>query len=287
MEKRIFTLILVVVIAILVGVGIVTKQTREPILREIMKKQDIIISGQGRNQGDLNPGKGTSDSQIANLNLRQRNLELRLSAIENKLSGLFNGGPQPGGSGGNVRQAPPAEDLSEVYDIAVAHSPIKGNKNAPVTIVEFVDFQCPFCARFHPPVNEVLKAYPKKVNYMLKNFPLGFHQEAKPAAKAAFAAGEQGKYWEMVEALLENGKNLSSAKYDELATTLGLDLDKFKSDYKDKNAQWEDYIQKDIALGGQVSVRGTPTFYINGRKTNARDLNAFKREIDQILKEKK
>jgi len=152
--------------------------------------------------------------------------------------------------------------------------------------VEFVDFQCPFCARFHPPLNEVLKAYPKQVNYVVKNFPLAFHPQARPAAKVAFAAGEQGKYWEMVDALLENGSSLSEAKYNELAESLGLNVKKFMADYKNKDEQWEDYIQKDIALASQVNVRGTPTFYLNGKKTNARDVNGFKREIDQILNSK-
>jgi len=121
---------------------------------------------------------------------------------------------------------------------------------------------------------------------MLKNFPLSFHQEAKPAAKAAFAAGEQGKYWEMADAIVENGKSLNAAKYEELAKNLGLNIKKFKADYESKDAQWEDYIQKDMALAVQVNVRGTPTFYINGKKTTARDVSSFKREIDQILNNK-
>jgi len=285
MEKKIFTMVVVVAIGVLVGVTIVTKQAREPLLRELLKRQNTMLQAQNRIEKNLtSPAAG--DNRIGALLQKQQVLEARLTALETKIKGLEGTVQQAKGSGGNVRQAPPPEDLSKVYDIEIAHSFVKGNKNAPVTIVEFSDFQCPFCARFHPPILEVLKAYPDKVNFMVKNFPLGFHPQARPAAKAAFAAGEQGKYWEMVDALLENGQSLSEEKFKELAENLGLNVKKFLADYKNKDAQWEDYIQKDIALAGQVNVRGTPTFYINGKKTNARDVASFKREIDQILNSK-
>jgi len=286
MEKRIFTLILVVIIGVLVGVGIVTKQAREPLLRESLKRQTVIIDAQNRMEKALTSRQDTGksgDARVAVLLQKQQNLEGRIAALESQLKGLQGIFQQAQGAGGNARPAPPQEDLSKVHDIAVAHSPIKGNKSAPVTIVEFVDFQCPFCARFHAPVTQILETYSGKVNYILKNFPLSFHPQAKPASKAAFAAGEQGKYWEMADVLLENGKVLSEEKFEELAKNLGLNVKKFLKDYKEKDAQWEDYIQKDMALAQKVSVQGTPTFYINGRKTNARDFDGFKKEIDQIL----
>jgi len=290
MEKRIFTIILVVTVGVLVGVAVVKKQAREPLLRELLKRQNIMLGNQGRMEIKLTqgPGIGGSDNiQIAALVQKQVNLESRIAAIESQLKDIQKVAKLGKGSGGNARQAaPPVEDLSKVYDIAVAHSPVKGKKNAPVTIVEFIDFQCPYCARFHPPVVEVLKAYPDKVNYMVKNFPLSFHPEAKPAAKIAFAAGEQGKYWEMVDALLENGRNLNAAKYDELAELLKLNMKKFKADIKSKDSKWEEFIQKDMALASQVNVRGTPTIYINGKKTRARDVSSFKKEIDAILNKK-
>ena len=106
------------------------------------------------------------------------------------------------------RQAPPAPDLNKVHDIPVAHTPIIGKQSAKITITEFVDFECPFCARFHPPIVQILEAYPDDVRYVLKNFPLNFHPNAKPASKAALAAAEQGKYREMVDELIANGRNL-------------------------------------------------------------------------------
>lgn len=277
MEKRIFTLILVVIIGVLAGVGIVSKQGRDSVMTDVSKQLNALIESQKKLESRFSGGSTGGDFGLAQ---KQSALEAKVAALEakvTKLEGIV------GQGGNNPPQMPPPEDLSKVYDIPVSHSYVRGNKNAPVTIVEFVDFQCPFCARFHSPLNETLKMYPDKVNYVLKNFPLSFHPQAKPAAKAALAAGEQGKYWEMADKILDNGNSLSPDKLQEIAQGLGLDMKKFNADLKNKDQQWEDYIQKDIALGSQVDVRGTPTFYLNGKKTNARDANSFKTQIDAIL----
>ena len=226
------------------------------------------------------------NADLTSILRKQQTLEQRITALESQFKGVQTA-LQQAKAGGRQRQAPPPEDFSKVHDITAAHSPVIGKQGAPVTIVEFVDFECPYCARFHPPMVEAAKAYPGKVNYIIKNFPLNFHKNAMSSAKAAFAAGEQGKYSEMADALLLNGKSLSEEKYEELAKSLGLDVDKFLKDYKEKDAQWEDYIKKDMALGAKVGVRGTPSFYINGKKTRARDTVSFKKEIDQILKGEK
>lgn len=175
------------------------------------------------------------------------------------------------------------EDYAKVYDIDIGDSVVFGPKDAPVTIVEFVDFQCPYCSRFHPLVLEALKAYPDKVKAVIKNYPLPFHKEALPAAKAAFAAGEQDKYWEMANAILSDNSNLNEKTYRGLAAKIGLDAQKFLNDLKDKDVLWQENIRKDIALGNQAEVRGTPTIYINGRKARARDSEGFKKEIDAVL----
>lgn len=283
MQKRIFTLALVVIIGVLVGVAVVKKQVREPLLREILQRQQALLQTQTRMEKKISTEEdiaGTGHPQIAQ---KLQGLVDRITALEAQVKGL----QQAGGNAAGARKAPPPEDPTKIYTIPLAHSPVKGDKNASITIVEFVDFQCPFCARFHPPVLEALKVYPKDVNYVLKNFPLSFHAQAKPAAKAAFAAGEQGKYWEMADALLENGKSLNEETFKRLAGEVGLDVTKFMDDYANEDEKWEEYINKDMALAQQVGVRGTPTFYINGRKTNARDFSSFKKEIDQILSGKK
>lgn len=213
--------------------------------------------------------------QLNQIIASQSVIHQRLSAIENTLQALQKPQPMP--------NMPPAEDMDKEYKIDAGNSPVLGDKTAKVTIVEFSDFQCPYSQRFHPVINDVMKAYPKDVNYLLKNYPLEFHPNAKPAVKAALAAGAQGKYWEMVEALFQNGKDLGEEKYKELAKAIGINVDKFMKDLKEKDGEWEKLIAEDMTVAGNIDVRGTPTFYINGKKTSARDLNAYKAQIDKIL----
>jgi protein-disulfide isomerase len=206
-------------------------------------------------------------------------LQYQMQQILNKLNGV--GGGQFGG--GQQPQQPPAEDMNKVYNLPVGPSSIIGAPNAPVTITEFSDFQCPFCARFYPAVKDVLGAYPGKVRVVIKNFPLPFHPNARPAAKLAMAANEQGKFQGMMESLLDNSGDVSDAKIKEYAQKLGLNYNKLMNDYKNQDARWEKQIQDDMQLAATADVRGTPTFYLNGRKTNARDLASFKAQIDPIL----
>ncbi|MBI3314912.1 MAG: thioredoxin domain-containing protein [Candidatus Omnitrophica bacterium] len=206
---------------------------------------------------------------------KQNDIGRKLDAINVRLAALEKR-PSPG-------QPPPSEDLNKVYTIPVGNSVVVGKKDAPVTIVQFTDLQCPFCARFYPPIKEALKAYPDKVNFIIKHFPLGFHPNARPAAKVAMAAHEQGKYIEMVELLLANGANVSADKMKEYVKQLGLNEQRLMDDLKNKDAQYEAQIKADMGLGTQVDVRGTPTFYMNGKKTMARDFNSFKAQIDAFL----
>ncbi len=231
------------------------------------------------------PKAQSVEEQLTAIAASQKTIEQRLATIEAKQMTILYSLQALGGKNipGPAQAMPPAQDSNKVYNIGVGSSPVKGNKNAKVTIVEFSDFQCPYSQKFHPVVGEVMKTYPKDVNFVFKNFPLSFHPQARPAAKAALAAGEQGKYWEMVEALFQNGRELSDAKFEELAKQLGLNAEKFIKDYKDNDAKWEKLIGEDMAVAGQSGVQGTPTFFINGKKTNARDLAAYKQEIDQIL----
>lgn len=285
MEKRIFTLALVVVLGVVIGVGVVSRQMKDPVLRELLKQQAQMLNAQQRIETKLSQGEGGMDAGSPALLLQKyQALEQRIASLESQLRTLQAAGPAVPPQ---VPPGPPPEDFTTVYQIPVTHTPVIGQKNAPVTIVAFTDFQCPFCARFHAPMVEAIKADPGKANYMIKNYPLSFHPQAKPAAKAALAAGEQGKYAEMTDALLENNQNLGEELFGKLAKDLGLNVDKFWKDFRGKDAQWEKYIQDDIDLGNQVQVRGTPTFYINGRKTNARDAASWKTAIEQALNEKK
>src|SRR4030067_2122529 len=128
-------------------------------------------------------------------------------------------------------QARPSVDPNKVHNIPVGNSHVKGNKNAPVTITEFSDFQCPFCAQLQLTLSEVLKAYPKEVKLIFKQYPLPFHPQAKNAAKATLAAMEQGKFWEMHDAIFGNFSQLSNENFRELASQIGLNMEKFIADY--------------------------------------------------------
>jgi protein-disulfide isomerase len=176
----------------------------------------------------------------------------------------------------------PAIDYNKVHNLPIGSSAVRGNREASVTIVEFSDFQCPYCARLDPTLKKVLKAYPNDVKLVYKDFPLSFHQNARNAAKAARAAGEQGKYWEMHDLIFENFSKLNDAIYKDFATRLNLDINKFTADFNSN--KYDALIQQDINLGRKAGVTGTPTLYMNGKRMQRRSFEDFKRLIDGYLK---
>ena len=179
----------------------------------------------------------------------------------------------------------PALDYNKVYNMPVGTSYIKGNKNAPITVAEFSDFQCPYCARFSPTIDQVLKAYPNEVKFVYKDFPLSFHKQAKNAAKAARAAGEQGKFWEMHDLIFEKYSTVNEAMFKEFAAKLNLDMNRFVADFSGN--KYDALIQQDINLGRQSGVTGTPSLVMNGKRMQRRSFDDFKQAIDEILKQKK
>jgi len=162
-------------------------------------------------------------------------------------------------------------------------SPAKGPKNAKVTIVEWSDFQCPFCSRVVPTLKQIEDTYAKDVRVVFRNQPLPFHQNAKPAAEAAMAANEQGKFWEMHDKLFSNQQQLDRASLDKYAQEIGLDMNKFKAALdKEKN---KDRIKKDTDDAANFGARGTPNFFINGRNfRGAQPLDSFKEVINEEIK---
>lgn len=197
-----------------------------------------------------------------------------------------------------ARPAPPARpgaaDEPTEVKVSIDDDPIKGKADAPVTIVEFSDYECPFCKRNHDQVfPQIAKEYidTGKVRYIFRDYPLGFHKRAKPAAVAANCAGEQGKYWEMHEYLFQSKANLTDDKFIEFANSNGLDVPKYEACLKDNKHDAE--IDNDFKDGQNYGVRGTPSFFI-GKTTDgkemtgvyirgARPFDAFKTEIDKIL----
>ena len=172
-------------------------------------------------------------------------------------------------------------DLSFVQQLPVNNSPIRGLESAPVTITLFSDFQCPYCARLEPTLEQVMAAYPKQVRLVFKQFPLSIHKFAQPAALASLAARNQGKFWPLHDQLFANYNKLSDALIRELAEKTGLDMARYDKDVADPALQQE--IAGDTQLGIQAGVRGTPTAFINGKQLKDRSFNGFKQEIDAEL----
>lgn len=176
----------------------------------------------------------------------------------------------------------PLED--KVHTLTHEGSPILGNPNAPVKVYEFSDFQCPYCSRVGPAVKDLQKAYGKDVAIVFKHFPLSFHKEALPAAKASMAAMEQGKFWEYHDKLFTVQKELRGAtaeKFVGWAVELGLDKAKFEASFKD--AKWDAKVKADMEEGRKAGLRGTPTVYINGRRFQPQrgySVPSFKSVID-------
>src|SRR5262249_18285233 len=182
--------------------------------------------------------------------------------------------------------ARPQIDPNKVYTIPAGNSPFKGPENAPVVLVEFSDFQCPFCAQMPPVINEVLKTYPNEVKFVYKELPLiSIHPYALGAAKAAVAAQRQSKFWPMHDQLFANNKALQPEKLKEYAQNIGLDMAKFEQDLNSPEVQKQ--IEEDMKLAQQVDVSGTPSLFLNGKRVMNRGTDGMKQMIDETLKQKK
>jgi len=174
-------------------------------------------------------------------------------------------------------------DPSKRYTVEVGSAPIRGGKDAELTIVAFSDFQCPFCSRVNPTLAQINQAYGDKARVVFKHLPLRIHPDAPAAHAAAEAAGRQGKFWEMHDKIFANQRELSDAKYVEWARELGLDVARFEADRKSEATKQRVAQEEDEA--NRLGVSGTPAFFINGRfVSGAQPFEAFQRVIDEELK---
>jgi protein-disulfide isomerase len=191
----------------------------------------------------------------------------------------------PSAPAGRAAAAPAAggpEDDHTVYKVDAGNSPSRGPRNAPVTVVLFSDFECPFCSRVEPSLTQLEKDFPGKVRVVWKDFPLAMHPNARPAAAAARAAGDEGKFWQMHGKLFENQRALDRANLEKYAQELGLDLTKFRAALD--SGKYSPQIDADMRAGQTVGVQGTPAAFINGRKvTGARPYETFKKVVEQEL----
>ena len=170
-------------------------------------------------------------------------------------------------------------------EVGTGGRPERGPKNAPITIIEFSDYECPFCKRAEQSVQQVLSAYGDKLRFVYRDFPLEIHAHARPASEAAHCAQAQGKFWEYHAKLLASS-DLSDEKLKSLADEVGLDRAKF--DECVVKQQFKADVDKDAAAGAEVGVTGTPAFFINGRMlSGAQSFEKFKEVIDEELAAKK
>jgi protein-disulfide isomerase len=172
--------------------------------------------------------------------------------------------------------------MQDAERIPVGNSPVLGPNNALVTIVEFSDFQCPFCSRVEDTVRQIRQRYGNDVRLVWKNAPLPFHDRATPAAEAAMAANAQGKFWEMHDILYQNQRALADADLERYAQQIGLDMNRFRADMQAH--RYTAAIDADKALAQRVNAQGTPNFFINGTQlVGAQPMERFTALIDQVL----
>jgi len=205
-----------------------------------------------------------------------------LGSGSNSLSGAVVAAP----SGEAPSPQAPSVGVADMKVLA-DDDPFMGKEDAPVTIVEFSDYECPFCARFYQQTLPQIKSQyidTGKVKFVYRDFPLGFHQQAEPAAIAANCAGEQDKYFEYHDKIFNSGgaAGKSNADYKKWGQELSLDAAKWEACTKDSAQRQE--IQKDMADGSAVGIQGTPGFIINGKLVSgAQPFSVFQQVIDAEL----
>lgn len=159
--------------------------------------------------------------------------------------------------------------VDDVVDVPAADIPsvteadhIRGSLDAKVILVEYSDFECPFCSRHHPNMVKLMEEFGDDVAWVYRHFPLSFHPEALPAAVASECASEQGKFWEYADALFENQDSLDEDYYPELAKTLGLNVTNFQTCLD--SGKYDDLIDTQTSAGAAAGVNGTPATFVNG-----------------------
>ena len=228
-------------------------------------------------------GKGVSQANLHETMWRANNASLAGNAVKWLIKGDLPTGAPPPPPKPAAAAKKPAEDKT-VWKVELhGKEPVKGPSDAPITLVEFTDFECPFCSKARPALKEVQNSYGNKVRLVFKHQPLPFHKNAFPAAEASLCADEQGKFWEMEEQLFTNNRNLTRSELDGHAKTVGLDAGKFTKCMTAR--RFKQQVLDDQEMADRVTATGTPAFFINGRKiSGAQPFSAFKALIDEELK---
>lgn len=237
----------------------VSDKVRDPTEEEVAK---FYSDNKARISGDLNSVRNQVALYLQNES-RQR-LEKDLSARLRKNANIQWLITEP---------APPIQNIS------VDDDPARGDANAPVTVVEFTDFQCPACAAMHPILDEVMKSYGNKVRFVVRDFPLNQHEYARKAAEAANAANAQGKFFEYITLLFKNQKALDVPSLKKYASEVGLDRARF--DAALDRGVYAAEVQKDVTDGELYGVGSTPTIFVNGVQLRTLSTEGLKEAIDR------
>jgi len=173
-------------------------------------------------------------------------------------------------------------DPPRVKPVVSAETPMRGSADAPIVVVEYTDYQCPYCIRVQPTIDAVLERYGDSVVHVFKNLPLPMHQQAGLAAEAALCADDQGKFWEMHDWLFGNNKNISHDTITAQATVLELDVPVFTECLS--SGTYKQQVQDEAKEANSFGIRGTPGFVVNGRVlSGAQPFEAFTAVIDDEL----
>ena len=202
-------------------------------------------------------------------------LTKQLSSANAELAALRSGGDPAAAVPQNVKR----------YDIPTEGFPSYGPKDAPITIVEFSDYECPYCKQWHEQVwNPLEKKYGSQIRLVYRDFPLyGLHNNAAPAAEAAHCADEQGKYWEYHDLLFSGEYRLARPSYEAIAVRLGLDGGKFSSCLD--TSKYKDVVQGNYDFASKLGVQSTPTFFVNGMAlVGAQPFEVFDKVIGMEIK---
>ena len=219
-------------------------------------------------------GGDASRSEVEALRKEIVELKQAQARMEGAISGLQDAvkrNPAPAAS-------PDTDGREAVHRIPTNFSPRKGNEIAAVTVVEFADFQCPFCQSAAGLPDQLLREFPNDVQFVFKHYPLARHAQAFEAAKSAWAAHQQGKFWEMHD-LIYRGEiqNLSSDVLRGYAEKIGLDMARYDADLASPKAAQTVSIDK--ALGKRMKVGGTPTYFVNGKRVTERGPGAVRSKV--------
>jgi protein-disulfide isomerase len=202
-----------------------------------------------------------------------------ITAMKQTLARLEGGAAAPAPTPG---ARPGRPDPGRRYSVDTSGAPSRGAANAKIAIVEFSDFQCPFCGRVTPTLEQILENYGDDVRVVFKHLPLRIHPKAPAAHAAAEAAHRQGKFWEMHDLIFANQSQMSEAKYVEYAQQIGLDVERFKRDMASDEVKAK--VDADVAEASRLGVTGTPGFFVNGRfLSGAQPYAAFEALIDEEL----